>query len=81
MYSINARPLSDLLKHGKKFIYGDGEIKAFIHLKSQLAKKPVLAVHNPMYETELHTDASLEGYEAILLQKPPMKNISTQHTL
>ncbi|GBO30037.1 Pro-Pol polyprotein [Araneus ventricosus] len=36
-----------------------------------LAEKPVLRIYNPNYETELHTDASLEGYGAILMQKSP----------
>ncbi|GBN77289.1 hypothetical protein AVEN_170386-1 [Araneus ventricosus] len=36
-----------------------------------LTEKPVLRIYNPNYETELHTDASLEGYGAILMQKSP----------
>ena len=75
MYSIIARLLSDQLKQGKKFIFGDDERKAFVHLKSLQGEKPVLAIHNPTYENELHTDASLKGYEAISLQKPPNEKI------
>ncbi|GBN98295.1 Pro-Pol polyprotein [Araneus ventricosus] len=37
-----------------------------------LAEKPVLRIYNPNYETELHIDASLEGYGAILMQKSPV---------
>ncbi|GBM55522.1 hypothetical protein AVEN_16339-1 [Araneus ventricosus] len=36
-----------------------------------LAEKTVLRIYNPNYETELHTDANLEEYGAILIQKPP----------
>lgn len=30
---------------------------------------PVLCIYNSLYETELHTDASIHGFGMILLQK------------
>ncbi|GBN95131.1 Transposon Tf2-6 polyprotein [Araneus ventricosus] len=70
-YSTIARPLSDLLKKDRKFKFGEEERISFNQLKLMLAEKPVLRIYNPNYETELHTDASLEGYGAILMQKSP----------
>ncbi|GBN66452.1 Transposon Tf2-6 polyprotein, partial [Araneus ventricosus] len=69
--STIARPLSDLLKKDRKFKFGEEERISFNQLKLILAEKPVLRIYNPNYETELHTDASLEGYRAILKQKSP----------
>ncbi|GBM77993.1 Retrovirus-related Pol polyprotein from transposon 297 [Araneus ventricosus] len=70
-YSTIARPLSDLLKKDRKFKFGEEERISFNQLKSMLAEKPVLRIYNPNYKTELHTDASLERYGAILMQKSP----------
>ncbi|GBL72747.1 Retrovirus-related Pol polyprotein from transposon 297 [Araneus ventricosus] len=70
-YSTIARPLSDLWKKDQKFKFGEEERISFNQLKLMLAEKPVLRIYNPNYETELHTDASLEGYGAILMQKSP----------
>ena len=38
-----------------------------------LAKEPVLKIYHPSRETELHTDASQDGYGAVLLQKSPTR--------
>ncbi|GBM30936.1 Retrovirus-related Pol polyprotein from transposon 297 [Araneus ventricosus] len=70
-YSTIARPLSDLFKKDRKFKFGEEERISFNRLKLMLAEKPVLRIYNPNYETELHTDASLEGYGAILMQRSP----------
>ncbi|GBN24637.1 Transposon Ty3-G Gag-Pol polyprotein [Araneus ventricosus] len=70
-YSTIARPLSDLFKKDRKFKFGEEERISFNQLKLMLAEKPVLRIYNPNYETELHTDASLEGCGAILMQKSP----------
>ncbi|GBN55599.1 Retrovirus-related Pol polyprotein from transposon 297 [Araneus ventricosus] len=70
-YSTIARPISDLLKKDRKFKLGEEERISFNQLKLMLVEKPVLRIYNPNYETELHSDASLEGYGAILMQKSP----------
>ncbi|GBM19209.1 Retrovirus-related Pol polyprotein from transposon 297 [Araneus ventricosus] len=70
-YSTIARPLSDLLKKDRKFKFGEEERVSFNQLKLMLAEKLVLRIYNPNYETELHTDGSLDGYGAILMQKSP----------
>ncbi|GBN63453.1 Retrovirus-related Pol polyprotein from transposon 297 [Araneus ventricosus] len=71
-YSTIARPLSALLKKDRKFKFSEEERMSFNQLKLiMLAEKHVLRIYNPNYETEVHTEASLEGYGAILMQKSP----------
>ncbi|CAD7013666.1 unnamed protein product [Ceratitis capitata] len=69
-----AKPLTDLTKHGKIFEMGDEQISAVDTLKKMLSKKPVLGIFNQQYETEVHTDASIDGYGAVLFQKFPDDN-------
>ncbi|XP_073811783.1 uncharacterized protein [Musca autumnalis] len=47
------------------------QMKSFNKLKEMMANQPVLNIFNQKYETELHTDASIDGYGAVLLQKSP----------
>lgn len=68
-YAIIARPLSELLKANEKFRFDEKERVAFNQLKTMLCERPVLRLYNPKAQTELHTDASLYGYGAILLQQ------------
>lgn len=68
-YSVIAKPLSDLLKKDKPFIFKEAERQAFQKLKDALLSKPVLKIFEYGEETELHTDASKFGYGAILMQK------------
>lgn len=68
-YSTIARPLSNLLRADVKFQFGAAERNAFERLKIILSERPVLSLFRIGAETELHTDASIHGYGAILLQK------------
>ncbi|CAD7000810.1 unnamed protein product [Ceratitis capitata] len=68
-YAVVAKPLSDLLRQGKKFEFGAEQLLAFEQLKAALVKAPVLRLYNPKAMTEVHTDASMFGYGAVLLQK------------
>lgn len=70
-YSLLAKPLTDLLKKDVVFNFDENCEKAFIELKQILCSSPVLRIYNPNSETELHTDASIDGYGAVLLQKSP----------
>lgn len=74
-YSIIAKPLSDLLKKDKKFEFKESQIAAFNRLKEILAKEPVLHIFQNGVETEVHTDASMWGYGAILMQKSSRDNM------
>ncbi|XP_070161395.1 uncharacterized protein [Polyergus mexicanus] len=44
---------------------------AFTRLKDVLLKEPVLRIYDPNAITELHTDASKQGYGTTLLQRKP----------
>lgn len=68
-YSLIARPLSDLLRANVNFKFGDKERGAFEILKGKLCENPILKLYKLGAETELHTDASMFGFGAILLQR------------
>lgn len=68
-YAIIARPLTSLLKKDAQYEFGDSQKQSFESLKQCLVSDPVLQIFDPNAETELHTDASKEGYGAVLLQK------------
>ncbi|XP_055387616.1 uncharacterized protein K02A2.6-like [Condylostylus longicornis] len=68
-FAVRARPLSELLKQNIHFRIGDVEVAAFNDIKQALANKPVLKIFKYGAYTELHTDASQEGYGAVLFQK------------
>ncbi|XP_053964372.1 uncharacterized protein LOC128867288 [Anastrepha ludens] len=70
-FSVIAKPLSDLTKQNVKFEMKDREIESFQTLKKCLSEKPVLSIFNQKFQTEVHTDASIDGYGAVLLQKLP----------
>lgn len=70
-YALVARPLTDLLKKDVDFIFDECHKTAFNELKVKLATSPVLKIYDPELQTELHTDASMLGYSAVLLQKCP----------
>lgn len=68
-FSLIAKPLHDLTKKDKPFSFGENELNAFETLKKKLIEAPVIALFDPLAETELHCDASALGFGAILLQK------------
>lgn len=68
-FSIIAKPLYDLTRKDRKFVFGPVELAAFETLKGKLLESPVLALYEPSAETELHCDASALGFGAILVQK------------
>lgn len=68
-YSEIARPLSDLLRADQEFVFQSTEKQSFETLKSILCEDPVLKLFDPFLETELHTDASINGLGGVLLQK------------
>lgn len=68
-YSVVAKPLTDLLRKDVKFEMGESEVSAFRALKEVLVKEPILVLYNREAYTELHTDASKNGFGAVLLQQ------------
>lgn len=68
-YALKSKPLQVLLKKDILFDFDGDRKKAFDRLKEELTSPPVLRIYNPSTETELHTDASSQGFDAILVQK------------
>lgn len=68
-YAHIARPLKNLFKKESIFKMEANEINAVTKLKSLLVSEPVLRIFCREAETELHTDASKDGFGATLLQK------------
>lgn len=62
-------PLSNMLRFDKAFVFGDAEKTSFETLKARLCKDPVLKLFDSDLETELQTDASINGLGGVLLQK------------
>lgn len=68
-YSAIARLLTNLLRANVEFCFGAAERNAFMRLKVMLSEKPMLNLYRIGAKTELHTDVSALGYDAILLQR------------
>ncbi|GFX88589.1 retrovirus-related Pol polyprotein from transposon 297 [Trichonephila clavipes] len=73
-YSVIAKPLSDLLRKDKPFNFDVKQKASFDELKRLLYQKPVLGLYRQNCETEIHTDASIDGLAAVLLQRFPDDN-------
>lgn len=68
-FSRIAAPMLNQLKKGNRFTFDQECVDSFRRLQSLLVAAPVLAIYNPARETELHTDASSQGFGAVLLQR------------
>ncbi|KMQ85071.1 hypothetical protein RF55_16630 [Lasius niger] len=73
-YAVKAKPLAALTKKNAKFNFDKDCVDLFELLKKELTSAPVLHIYNPSAATELHTDASMHGFGAILLQKQKYSN-------
>ncbi|GFX50968.1 retrovirus-related Pol polyprotein from transposon 17.6 [Trichonephila clavipes] len=73
-YSVIAKPLSDLLRKDTPFNFDVKQKASFDELKRLLCQKPVLGIYRQNCETEIHTDASIDGPAAVLLQRFPDDN-------
>ncbi|GFV87105.1 transposon Tf2-6 polyprotein [Trichonephila clavipes] len=73
-YSVIAKPLSDLLRKDTPFNFNVEQKASFDELKRLLCQKPVLGIYRQNCETEIHTDASIDGLAAVLLQRSPDDN-------
>lgn len=64
-----AKPLSDLTRKDVPFVFGDVQNRSFEALNEALCTEPVLKIYNQVLETELHTDASIEGFWGVSVAK------------
>lgn len=60
--------LYKLLKKNVIYEFGEEQLISFDNIKSKLNAQPLLSIYDPNAQTELHCDASSQGYGAILLQ-------------
>lgn len=68
-FSLIAGPLYDLVRKNAIFEFGSKQMDAFETLKNKLTSNPILSIYSPNDETELHCDASMQGFGAVLLQR------------
>ena len=61
-------PIRELSKDMVAFNWGPEYQSAFIQMKKEIARAPVLAYYNPKKQSVLQTDASTKGLGACLLQ-------------
>ncbi|CAH2108926.1 unnamed protein product [Euphydryas editha] len=64
------KPLTTLTKANVPWQWGLEQEKSFKDIKARLISRPILALYDPEYETEVHCDASKVGIGGVLLQKP-----------
>ena len=67
-YGGVAKPLTDLLRKGVKFAWGQDQEQAYAELKRRISSAPVLALPDPAKDYVLTTDASDAGLGAVLSQ-------------
>lgn len=68
-FATISSPLYSLFKKGAVFEFGQQQMNAFETLKKKLIEAPILSIYNPEDPTELHCDASSQGFGAVLLQR------------
>uniref|UniRef100_A0A0K0FX68 Reverse transcriptase domain-containing protein n=1 Tax=Strongyloides venezuelensis TaxID=75913 RepID=A0A0K0FX68_STRVS len=68
-YSSIMKPLFDLLKKDKPFVWSTEHQNAFEAAKNSLLSSKVLAHYDPAKELYIFTDASQKGYSGVLCQK------------
>ena len=68
-YSVIATPLTNLLKTGKRWIWGQECRHAFEALKKEITEEPVLAFPDLSKPFELHTDAFDFAIGGVLMQE------------
>ncbi|GJV86898.1 putative reverse transcriptase domain-containing protein [Tanacetum coccineum] len=68
-FSLIAKPLTKLTQKNKKYEWGKEEDEAFQMLKQKLCSAPILALPDGTEDFVVYCDASLKGYEAVLMQR------------
>lgn len=69
-FATIAKPLTILTKSNIPWKWGQEQETAFQEIKSKLVERPLLALYNPAFETEVHCDASKLGVGGMILQRP-----------
>jgi hypothetical protein len=69
IFSKIAKPITELLKMGKKYLWSEACDEAFKHLKRLLTTSPVLAQPDTIKPFDVYCDASGTGLGGVLLQE------------
>ncbi|GJY70263.1 putative reverse transcriptase domain-containing protein, partial [Tanacetum coccineum] len=64
-----AKPLNELTKKNKKYIWGEYQESAFQLLKQKLCEAPILSLPEGNNDFIIYCDASLQGLGAVLMQR------------
>jgi microcompartment protein CcmK/EutM len=64
-----AKPVTELLKKGNKYVWSDGCDEAFRHLKKLLTTSPVLAQPDTTKSFDVYCDSSGTGLGGVLMQE------------
>nr|GEX30151.1 putative reverse transcriptase domain-containing protein [Tanacetum cinerariifolium] len=68
-FSLISKPLTKLTQKDKKCEWGKEEEEAFQTLKQKLCNAPILVLPKGTEDFVVYCDASLKGYEAVLMQR------------
>nr|GEW17626.1 putative reverse transcriptase domain-containing protein [Tanacetum cinerariifolium] len=68
-FSLISKPLTKLTQKNKPYMWGDDEEEAFQTLKLKLCSAQILSLLEGSEDFVMYCDASLKGFEAVLLQR------------
>ncbi|GKD70373.1 putative reverse transcriptase domain-containing protein, partial [Tanacetum coccineum] len=68
-FSLISKPLTKLTQKDKKYEWGKEEEEVFQTVKQKLCSAPILALPERTEDSVVYYDASLKGYEAVLMQR------------
>nr|GEZ05482.1 putative reverse transcriptase domain-containing protein [Tanacetum cinerariifolium] len=68
-FSLISKPLTKLTQKDKKYEWGKEEEEAFQTLKHKLCSVPILALPKEIEDFLVYCDASLKGYQTVLMQR------------
>ncbi|GJU16978.1 putative reverse transcriptase domain-containing protein [Tanacetum coccineum] len=80
-FFLVAKPLTKLTQKNKKYEWGKKEEEAFQMLKQKLCSAPILALPDGTKDFVVYCDASLKGFEAVLMQQEKVIAYGSRHYL
>jgi hypothetical protein len=77
-FSKIAKPITELLEKGNKYLWSEACDEAFKHLKKLLTTSPVLAQPNTTKPFDVYCDASATGLGGVLMQEGRLISYSSR---
>nr|GEZ40778.1 reverse transcriptase domain-containing protein [Tanacetum cinerariifolium] len=78
-FSKIAKPLTQLTRKNKAYVWGDKQEEAFRILKEKLCNAPVLALLDGPNDFVVYCDASNQGFGCVLMQRRKLPKSSSGH--